>query len=91
MRCPIGLIVVLGVVLAATPVPSRAQDDGVLAPPPGSLREVAAAPFLGAESATRRPTGRRVLGDDPYQLLSSDRLLGLLEQQFWTNLAAYAR
>jgi hypothetical protein len=32
-----------------------------------------------------------VLGDDPYQLLSSDRLLGLLEQQFWTNLAAYAR
>ena len=80
MRRPLGLIVVLGVVLTATPVPSRAQDDGVLAPPPGSLREVAAAPLLTAEPTIHRPAGRRGTGGDPYRLLSSDRLLALLEQ-----------
>jgi len=80
MRRPIALRVVFGLIGVVAPGATEAQDDTLLPARPAPLIEIAAAPFFDAESATRRPAGRLVLGDDPYQLLSSDRLLGLLEQ-----------
>jgi hypothetical protein len=80
MRRPIALTIVFALVGVVVPAASRAQDDTLVPAGPDPLVEIAAAPFPDVEPATRRPTGRRGLGEDPFELLSSDRLLGLLEQ-----------
>jgi hypothetical protein len=65
MRRPIALTVVFALIGVVAPAATKAQDDTLLPAGPAPLIEIAAAPFLDAESATRRPAGRRVLGDDP--------------------------
>jgi len=64
----------------AAPAPARPQDDLELAASPPATWETVAASAIADSSPPRRPAGRRSLVDDPYRLLSSARLLGLLEE-----------
>lgn len=80
MRRPVALALVLTLAWVATPSPSSAQGE---ASPPAARqrgREVAAVAAVDGTLLTRRPAGRRRLEGDPYALLSSGRLLGLLEE-----------
>ncbi len=79
MSRPLACVVVLGLAWLAAPASALSQDDDVLTAARARIRGPAAASPVDT-SPPRRPAGRRSLGEDPFELLSSDRLLGLLEQ-----------
>lgn len=80
MSRPLACTVAFALVCLAAPAPARPQDDLVLAASPPAVCETAAASAIAEPSPPRRPAGRRSLVDDPFRLLSSARLLGLLEE-----------
>jgi hypothetical protein len=80
MRRRAACTVVLGLACIAGVAPSHAQDDTVVRTAPAAVTETALASVLDDLPFPRRPTARRGLYGDPYQLLTSDRLLGLLEE-----------
>ena len=80
MRRRAAFTVVLGLACIAGLAPSHAQDDTVVRTAPAAVTEIAVASVVDDPPSPRRPSARRGLYGDPYQLLSSDRLLGLLEE-----------
>lgn len=73
------LAVAFGCLSAQAP-PAFSQDNDVHAAAPPSIREIAATSDVVDAPSLRRLAGRRAVGGDPYDVLSSERLLELLEQ-----------
>lgn len=74
-------VLVVGLASLALTAGAQAQEEALLPRPepiPIAVGTIAAMPVDLA--APRRPTGRRSLQDDPYELLSSEGLLDLLEE-----------